>query len=818
VATQRNRSAGRRRTARRGRASPGSRGAKGRGGRRGTPRRRSIARSFWRVTGLLLFGLGVVGGFVTARLVVQMDAIVTERFEGRLFRVPSKVLSAPTILYPGLDWKQIDLRGTLRRLGYREAPSAQGLALGRYAWRPGRLTLHRRPFDHPSRAEPARLISLRLEGGIISEIRDVQTRREVGAVLLEPELVGSYYGPDHEQRELVKLADVPPHLIAAILSVEDQRFREHGGIDWRRIGGALLANLRAGGIAQGGSTLTQQLAKNFFLTPERKLWRKIQEATMAVIMEARYDKDLILEAYLNEIYMGQRGGTAIHGVGEAAHFYFGHGVRDLAVHESALLAALIQSPNALSPHRQPDRARKRRDLVLQLMREQGRIGEGAYQRAVAKPLRVAAVTPEPREGRYFLDALQRQLPEFYDTATLSTEGLQIYSTLDLRLQRAASAALTQELGRLEKAHASLAPQGGEQLQGCIVALRPQTGEVLALVGGRSYAKSQFDRCTQARRPAGSVFKPFVYLAALESGVLTLGDWIDDAPLEVAVPGGSWKPRNFDRKFHGRVPARTALEKSYNVAAARLGQRVGIDRVVKTARALGIRSPLPRVPSLAIGAADLSPLEVARAYATLANGGIRPRIRTFEDVVEPAGGTVERQPIGFDRVIDAGTAYLATSLLQGVVDRGTAASIRRRGFTGAIAGKTGTSNDYKDAWFVGFTPELVVAVWVGFDTPRNLRLASSSLALPVWARFMKEVTGGHVRGDFLRPPEVVELEIEPETGALALAGCPERRREFYLRGTEPAQTCPEWGRPPRRDGDGGSGGFFDRFFDGLFGEP
>ncbi len=766
--------------------------------------------------GLSLFVVGIVGGFATARHFMQMDAIVTERFEGRLFRVPSKVMSAPTILYPGLDWKQVDLRGTLRRLGYRDSPSAQGLALGRTHWRPTRLTLHRRPFDHPSRAEPARVISLHLDGPVITSIRDAQTRREVGAVFLEPELVGSYYGPDHEQRELVKLEDVPPHLTGAILSVEDQRFMEHVGIDWKRIGGALLANLRAGGIAQGGSTLTQQLAKNFFLTPERKIWRKIQEATMAVIMEARYSKELILEAYLNEIYMGQRGGTAVHGVGEAAHFYFGRRTQDLAVHESALLAALIQSPNALSPHRQPDRAHKRRDLVLQLMREQGRISDGTYQRAISQPLRVAAVTPEPREGRYFLDALQRQLPDFYDGAILSAEGLQIYSTLDLRLQRAASAALVQELERLEKAHASLAPKGGEKLQGCLVALRPQTGEVLALVGGRSYAESQFDRCSQARRPAGSVFKPFVYIAALQSGELTLGDWLDDDALEVKVPGGTWKPRNFDRKFHGRVPVRTALEKSYNVAAARLGQRVGVDRIVKTARSLGIESPLPKVPSLAIGAADLSPLEVARAYATLANGGIRPRIRTFEDVVDPAGGTVERQAINFDRVLDAGTAYLATSLLEGVVDRGTAASLRRRGLEGAIAGKTGTSNDYNDAWFVGFTPELVVAVWVGFDTPRNLGLSSSTVALPVWSRFIKDITGGRIRGQFLRPAEVVELEIHPETGALALAGCPQRRTEFYVRGTEPAQTCPEWGRSPSRERDGS--GFFDRFFDGLFGEP
>ncbi len=766
--------------------------------------------------GLSLFVTSLVFGFLTARHFIEMDAIVRERFEGRLFRVPSKVLSAPTILYPGLDWKQIDLRGALRRLGYREAASAQGLALGRYHWSDRRVTVHRRPFEHPSRAEPARVIAMRMAGPIIEEMRDAQTGREIGAVFLEPELVGSYYGPTHEQRELARLDSVPAHLVEAVIAVEDQRFMTHPGIDWRRIGGALIANLKAGGITQGGSTLTQQLAKNFFLTPDRKLWRKVQEATMAVIMEARYDKELILEAYLNEIYLGQRGGTAIHGVGEGARLYFGKNVRDLALHESALIAALIQSPNWLSPHRQPDRAQTRRDLVLKLMREQGRISEGAYQRAVAQRLRVATVTPEPREARYFLDALQRQLPDFYDGGTLATEGLQIYSTLDLRMQRLATRTLVEELERLEKAHESLAAKGSEVLQGCIIALRPQTGEVLALAGGRSYSRSQYDRCSQARRPAGSVFKPFVYLTAIQNGTLTLGDWLDDSPLEVPVPGGKWTPRNFDRKFHGRVPARTALEKSYNVAAARLGQQVGIDRVAKMAHSLGIESTLPRVPSLAIGAADLAPIELARAYATIANGGIRPRIRTFEDVVDPAGGTVERQPITFDRVIDGGSAYLVTSMLEGVVNQGTAASLRRQGLAGPIAGKTGTSNDYKDAWFVGFTPELVVVVWVGFDTPRNLGLASSRVALPVWARFMKEVTGGRIRGRFLRPPEVVELEIHPESGALALAGCPERRSELYLRGTEPAATCPEWSSRPRNPEGGGRRGWLERLFDDILG--
>ena len=788
------------RSRQRGRAPTRSRS---RGPARG--RTRAPRRSWRRWLGLFLFGVSLGLGFWTAGFVFRTDAVVRARFEGTLFRVPSRVLSAPTILYPGIDHGQIDLRGTLGRLGYREAPTAQALALGRFHWRPGRVTIHRRAFDHPSRSEPARVVQVKLAGRIVEDLRDVQSRRELGALLLEPELVGSYYGPTHEQRELVRLADVPPHLIEAVIAVEDQRFRSHPGVDPRRIVGALLANLRSGGISQGGSTLTQQLAKNFFLTPERSLRRKAEEAVMALIMEARYPKELILEAYLNEIYLGQRGGTAVHGVGEGARFFFGKPVRDLLLHESALLAAIIQSPNRLSPHRQPEAARRRRDLVLQLMNQQGRIGDETYERAIAQPHRVAKVTPEPRDARYFLDALQRQLPDFYDGTVLATEGLQIYSTLDPRLQRAAAATLTAELERLEQAQPQLAGQGVDVLQGCILAMRPQTGEVLALVGGRSYSASQYDRCTQARRPAGSIFKPFVYAAALEpvdgGPAITLAEWLDDDPLEVPLRQGTWRPRNFDRQFHGPVPAREALERSLNVATARLGQRVGIPRVAGLARRLGIGSPLPEVPSLAIGAADVSPLEVALAYATIANGGIRPRIRTFEDVVDPRGGTVERQRIDFERVLDGGTAYLTASLLEGVVDRGTGSGVRRAGIQGAVAGKTGTSNDEKDAWFVGFTPDMVVAVWVGFDKPRSLGMASSRVALPVWARFVKEVTGGRVRGSFAPPAEVVELDIHPETGALALAGCPERRTELFLRGTEPTRTCPEWGGArPRREGE------------------
>ncbi len=437
------------------------------------------------------------------------------------------------MLTAGLDVVRIDLRSTLHRLGYRTESSAEIASPGGVHWEKGRAVAYLRAFDHPSRAEPSRRIELRLEGRQIASIRDLDADRELTAILLEPELVGSYFGPHREQREPVRLGQVPRLLIDAVLAVEDQRFEAHPGIDLRRVFGAAWANLIAGEVRQGGSTLTQQLVKNFFLTPERSLERKLQEAAMALIVEARYEKPAILEAYLNEIYLGQRGPTSIHGVGEASLFYFGKPVRSLRLEDAALLAGLIRSPGNHSPFTHPENAIARRDLVLQLMLEQGRIDAAAHAAAQAAPLSIATRTTEQRETRYFLDALRSQLPDVYDEKALEGEGLRIYSTLDLRLQQIATEALREGLQELEKKHPKLRGAPKARLQGCLVVLRPQTGDVLALVGGREYGESQFDRCLQARRSAGSAFKPFVYVAGLEAQnaapVITLASTLEDTP-------------------------------------------------------------------------------------------------------------------------------------------------------------------------------------------------------------------------------------------------------------------------------------------------
>jgi penicillin-binding protein 1B len=747
---------------------------------------------------LRLLAAGVVccafaAGFAAAAVVVDLDRTVRARFEGIRFRVPSRVYGAPTILYPGLDWRRIDLRGSLARLGYRESADAGSLPPGQYVWGGQRVRVHLRAFAHPSRPEPARDVVIRLSGSSVAEIRAVPGGEELGAVLLEPESLGAYYGPQREQRELVHLEELPPHLVDAVLAVEDQRFESHGGIDLRRIAGAMLANLRAGAIRQGGSTLTQQLVKNFFLTPERTLRRKLQEALMALIVEARYDKEAILESYLNEIYLGQRGATAVHGMGEGARLYFGKRASELGVAESALLAAIIQSPNGISPHRDPKRATQRRNLVLDLMLEQERLRPEDHEAARREPLRLAEVTPDPNDARYFLDLLRRQLALVYPAEVLTQEGLRIYSTLDPRLQHLAAESLREGLEAIEKRLPRRLRESEEKLQGCFVAIRPQTGELLALVGGRDYRHSQFDRCTQARRQVGSVFKPFVFVAALEprrgSPTITLASRLDDSPFELRSPSGIWRPKNHDGEFHGEVGVRDAIEHSYNVATARLAQQVGVGRVVDVARRLGIESPLPAVPSLALGSAEIAPLELARAYATLASGGVRPTTQTVEDVVDSQGEVIEKRRLRFERVLDAGTSFLATSLLQGVAERGTARAVRAGGLRGPVAAKTGTTDEERDLWFVGFTPDLVAVVWVGFDTPRGLGIPASVGALPIWRTFIEGATGGVVRGSFPKPSAIQTAAIDPVTGALALSGCPERRMEFFLEGTLPTEICP-----------------------------
>ena len=592
-----------------------------------------------------------------------------------------------------------------------------------------------------------------------------------------PMAIGTIDGRPLELRIPVPLDQIPDHLIQAVLATEDQRFYRHHGLDIKRIGGALLANLKAGGIAQGGSTLTQQLAKNLYLDASRTPLRKLREAALALVLERRYPKSAILEAYLNEIYLGQSGGMPIHGVGAAARAYFGKDVQRLSLAESALLAGIIRAPNWYSPVRRPALVRQRRSLVLDQMVEQHRVSgrEAERARRAALPRRVVRAT---LEGRWFRDFAAPTVGK------LPGRGIAVYTTLDAALQQAAERALRTGLTR----------PGLSGAEAALIALDPRSGDVLAMVGGRDYRGSQFNRAVDARRQPGSAFKPIVALAALaprggSEPDFTLASTVDDAPFSVSTEQGPWQPANYDRQFRGPVTFREAMEQSLNVPFARIGMTVGPDRIVATARDLGITSPLRAVPSLALGSSEVSLLELARAYGVLAAGGQLAETRAILGRV-PQGQALPVPPApSLTRAADPAVAFLVTSALQGVVARGTGAALNGSGRFGGLAGKTGTSSDWRDAWFLAYSPTLVVGVWVGFDDGRSLQLTGARAALPIAADFLSAAGSAYDWEDFDVPEGITRGYTASDGGWPWQCG----DREYFLAGTEPAsRSCFRWG--------------------------
>ncbi len=562
---------------------------------------------------------------------------------------------------------------------------------------------------------------------------------EASASRVPLRLLGAVYPPAARDREPVALHRVPRVCVDAVLVVEDRRFFEHSGLDPRRVAGAALANLRAGRIVQGGSTLTQQLVKNLYLSRERTFARKWKEALLALRLERATDKAEILQAYLNEVYLGQRGRVAVHGLAAGARHWFGRDLEQLGVAECAWLAGLIRGPNSYAPWRAPARALTRRNRVLALLFEDGHIDESEYVAAAQMAL-PAGPQRQPERG-WFIDAVRRELRDRYPARELSSGGLRVITTLDARLQMFAERSVRDGLAALEAEHARLADRTSP-LQAALVALDPERGDVLALVGGRDYARSQFNRALHARRQPGSVFKPVVALAALEPGadgapVATLDTLLLDAPLRVPRPDGSWSPTNYDRRFRGHVTLQEALERSLNVPMVRLGRRVGAEEIASVATRLGIASPLEVVPALALGASEVTLLEMTRAYAVLAAEGVSAEPRMIQLVLDPQGRRVHPEPVARWRAFEASPARLVTRALRGAVERGTGRRLRVLGIQAPVAGKTGSTSGFRDAWFIGYTPELVVGVWVGFDDGFGIGLPGSRAALPIFAAFLRE---------------------------------------------------------------------------------
>ena len=689
------------------------------------------------------------------------------------------IYAAGQTLFPGTHVRLIDLAGTLARLGYvetRALPTARGQF---------------------RRAAGAWDISLRDGGGRVRlEVRGERIERvmregkEEASVVLESEVLtggGDQAGEDYRP---VKLAEAPKALIDAVLAAEDHRFFERGALDVRAIIRAAWANLVSGKVTQGGSTITQQLVKNRLLTHERTIARKLEEAWLAILVASGYSKAQILEAYLNEIYLGQRGSLAIRGVGAAARAYFSKEPHQLTPGEAAVLAGMVRAPNTFSPVLNPDRARARRDVVLARMHELRMLDAAAYERARGEPLRPLARPWPGSTAPYFADYVRQELEE------RSLQGARIDTTLDLTLQRFAENAVARGLDQLESSFPRL--RRGDpraRLQVALVAIDPATGEIRAFVGGRDYQASQFNRATLAQRQAGSAFKPFVYLAALHPRdgppPFTAASMVDDAPLTITTDAGPWSPRNYDGRYEGRVSVRRALEHSLNGATVRISQTVGLPVIIETARAAGLDGSLAPVPALALGAFEVTPLELASAYLSFANGGVRPGAVRGVRAAYRAGGTrvlavEDTTPVS---VMSSAEAYLMTSLLEGVIRSGTASTARGRGMPGEVAGKTGTTNEGRDAWFVGYSSRLLAVVWVGFDEGKAHGLSGAQAALPIWADFMRQALGAYPAPAFAIPSGITFADIDATNGKLAGRSCPLVVRETFLSGTEP-ERCEE----------------------------
>ena len=739
---------------------------------------------------LRLIGLGTAALLAVVVLLLAVYSVLAlARFERVETRRGTYVYAAAQPLSTGVHVRRVDLAGTLARLKYAESRSTP-TAPGQYRRAGAAWDIYVRG----GAGVAAQLVRVEIHDERITRV--TREGHDIGAAALEPEILTSADDRPGEEHRPVRLGDVPLVLLNAVLAAEDHRFFEHGGLDLRGMLRAAWTNVRAGRVMQGGSTITQQLIKNRLLNPRRTYVRKLREAWLAMLLEWRYSKQQILESYLNEVYLGQRGGLAVRGVGAAARAYFRKEVHQLTPAEAALVAGMVRAPNNYSPVINPERARARRDVVLARMRELGTLSAADWDAARSQPVRVppAATTAQP--APYFADYVRLEIEQrFGDVGEIA--GVSIFSTLDLSLQRFAEAAVVRGLDRLETRLPRLRrEEPGRRLQAALVVLDPATGEIRALVGGRDYQASQFNRGAFARRQPGSAFKPVVFLAALrargESPALTAASIVEDSPLTLTVGRDVWSPRNYNDRYEGRVSVRRALEQSLNAATVRVAETVGMPAVVETARALGFTGDLAPVPAAALGTYEATPLELARMYLPLVNGGVRPpgpiAVRTVRDrdgTLDPVGGA---QPTA---AITPAEAYLVTSLLEGVMATGTGASARTLGVRGAVAGKTGTTNEGRDAWFVGYAPRLLAAVWVGYDGGDAHGLSGAEAALPIWADFMQQALEAYPQPAFTVPSGITFADIDVGNGQLANRFCPTVARETFLAGSEPAP-CQEHG--------------------------
>ncbi len=741
-------------------------------------RRRSARRVPW--LRLFIVLLVIIAGYV-----LYLDIIVREEFEGKRWALPARVYARPLELYAGRPLTPAQLNQELERLGYRAVSEPK--RAGEYTRNRQTFHVQTRGFTFWDGSEPPQRLRVDFAGDWIDRLIDRDSGRELDLARLDPLQIASIYPAIKEDRQLVQLQQVPPLLLQTLLAVEDRQFYEHHGVSLRSLLRATVANVKAGGVVQGGSTLTQQLVKNFFLSNERTLTRKLNEAVMSLLLEAHYTKPEILEAYLNEVYLGQDGPRGIHGFGLASRFYFERALEDLDVEQIALLVGLVKGPSYYDPRKHPQRALERRNLVLDVLVEQSIVTAEQGERAKARGAGVLSrrsLAANAHPG--FLDLVRRQLYRDYREEDLTSEGLRIFTTLDPQAQTAAEKALIERLPRLEQANSL--PK--DSLQGAVIVTAIDSAEVLAVVADRDPRMAGFNRALDAARPIGSLVKPAVYLTALaQPKRYTLASWVEDTPLSVPTrTGDPWEPQNYDHQYREQVLLFDALVHSYNIPTARVGLDVGPGRVVSTLQALGIQGDLNAFPSLMLGAADLSPLDVTRMYQTLAAGGFRSPLRAIRAVLAADGTPLQRYPLEVEQVADAGSVFLVDMALQYVALEGTAASLAGRfGAATGIAGKTGTTDDLRDSWFAGFTGNQLAVVWIGRDDNQPMGLTGSSGAVPVWGDYMAQVG---IQPLVLPMPDQVEmLWIDRLTGLQADEGCDNRVQLPFLIGTAPTEFAP-----------------------------
>ena len=740
---------------------------------------------------LLLVGIGI-GTYYW----VSFGRMIDQRLSGHIQQTTARIYAAPMRIYTGEALTVSDMANHLQRAGYSEL-DVNGTS-GRYILHGNEMEI--RPSADSFFGAKNRLV-VDFNGSGIQKIRSMDTGGALDTAEVEPELLTSLFDSTREKRRAISYNDIPKILRDAVLSVEDRRFFEHPGFDPVRILGAAWADLRHGARVQGGSTISMQVARSFFFNTDRTIRRKVAETVVALELEHRFTKQQIFELYANEIYLGNRGSFAIHGFGEASLAYFNKDLREVNLQEAAFLAGIIHAPNRYSgSERRPERAVEARDRALVAMTENKAITPEQAQNAKKSPLQIVGSGLEGSTAPYFVDMVKDHLLDRFSEADLLSQSFRVYTTLDPELQRAASEAV--DFGaknidtQLAKRYAKWRKEGqpAPQAQIAMVVLDPHTGEIKALIGGRDYGESQLNHILSRRQP-GSAFKPFVYAAAFEGAVdgvqpiVTPATTVMDEPTTFDFDGKEYTPNNYGEKFHGQVTVREALTYSLNVATVKVAELVGYTRVTDMAHQFGLDPSIQPTPSVALGAYEMTPLEVATGYTILANDGVRTEPMFIRDVVNAQGESLEENAIRSRRALDPRVAYLVTSMMEDVVNHGTGATVRARGFNAPVAGKTGTS---RDGWFAGYTSNLLAIVWVGFDDNRDLGLSGGNAPAPIWAEFMKRAIALPAYRDvkpFEMPDGVTKVTIDPETLALATPECPTSREEVYIHGTEPTEFCP-----------------------------